>query len=151
MKTLVVYDSKFGNTKLVAETVAEVCGSTAINVNEFNPAQLAGVALLVVGSPIHNWGPSSNTVHFLSRIGKTSLKGKYVAAFETGYHSALAGKAATRILKALAKVGGSELVPPQKFIVEGSEGPLGQQEIEHAREWSQELLKRLQSAEPLQV
>lgn len=136
MKALVVYESKYGNTEMIAQAIASELGGTLVNVNEFKPEYLTNVELVVVGSPIHGWQPSPDTAHFLSSLEKKSLKGKYVVAFDTGYNTMMAGNAAPKTLKLLEKAGGTQLVPPQKFIVEQAEGPLIAGELERARTWA---------------
>jgi flavodoxin len=142
MKTLVIYDSRFGNTKKIAETVLEVTGGEILCVTDFNPTNLAEADLIVVGSPIHGWHPSEDTTVFLEHLERSMLKGKYVAAFDTGYRSRLSGNAAARIIKALEKAGGTALVPTHKSIIEHAEGPLGPNEVAHARQWAQKLVVR---------
>lgn len=48
MKALVIFDSNFGNTKIIAETVAKELGNDirAISVAGFNDNELEGVELL---------------------------------------------------------------------------------------------------------
>ena len=139
MKSLVIYDSRFGNTKEIAEIVAEVTGGETLCVTDFTPSMLAEVDLVIIGSPIHGWHPSEATSNFLAHLEASELKGKYVAAFDTGYASRLSGSAADRIMKALKKAGGIPLIPTHKFIVEGAEGPLGPDETTRANVWGHEL------------
>ena len=136
MKALVIYESKYGNTGKIAEGIAAELGGTALSVNDFKPDCLANIDLVIVGSPIHGWQPSPDTAHFLEHLEKKSLKGKYVAAFDTGYKTMMAGNAAPKILKMLEKAGGTQIAPPQKFIVLQAEGPLVPGEVERAQTWA---------------
>ncbi len=139
MRTLVLYDSKYGNTKIIAETIAQTLEGQLAIITDFNPDMLTEVDLLVVGSPIHGWHASEDITKFLAHLEKSELKGKYVAAFDTGYDSKFAGNAAAKIEKALEKAGGKGLISTHKFIVMGAEGPLGPEEVEKANVWSHEL------------
>ena len=139
MHALVVYDSKFGNTKIIADTVGEVIGGQVVSVSNFSPELLSNVDILVVGSPIHGWHASEAASSFLAHLEKSELKGKFVAAFDTGFQSSFSGNAAAKIMKTLKKAGGVPLISTHKFIVEHSEGPLGPNEIENAKEWAHEL------------
>ena len=139
MKALVIYDSQFGNTKKIAETVAGVIDAQIVYVTDFDPAVLAEMDLIVVGTPIHGWRPSEDTSKFLTQLEKSELEGKYVAAFDTGFSSMFSGNAAAKIIKALQKAGGKSLIPTHKFTVEHSEGPLGPEEVDRASQWAQEL------------
>src|SRR5687768_7425824 len=63
MKSLVVYESRFGNTALIARAVADALrerGSAhMLPVDEVTAADLDGLDLLVVGGPTHAHGVSS--------------------------------------------------------------------------------------------
>lgn len=60
MKNLVIYDSMYGNTKKIAESIAAVLGNSTrvVMVDQVKKNDLAGLGLLVVGSPILGWKPS---------------------------------------------------------------------------------------------
>ena len=55
MKTLVIYDSQYGNTERIAKTIAEALGPpetvTLRHVTDVRPDEMDGLSLLVVGSP----------------------------------------------------------------------------------------------------
>ncbi|GAH19446.1 unnamed protein product [marine sediment metagenome] len=63
-KVIVVYDSKYGNTKLVAETIAEgmrEVEGTEADVSEVKRVDLSKVPdydAILVGSPTHIGGPT---------------------------------------------------------------------------------------------
>ncbi|NWJ44906.1 MAG: flavodoxin family protein [Chloroflexi bacterium] len=139
MKALVIYDSKYGNTKQIAESVAKVIDGESVNVTDFNPEMLVGIDVVVVGSPINGWGPSPLTQALLTKLEAIKLKDKCVAAFDTGYRSKFSGNAAAKIMKRLISAGGKQLIPTRKFVVEHSEGPLGSDEIANANLWAIEL------------
>lgn len=137
MKSLVVYDSNFGNTKLVAEAVARELGaeSRAVKVTEFKAEDLAGVELLVVGSPINGWRPTQKTMDMLNALAPDKLKGIKAASFDTRVRMFMHGDATNKIAKML-KVAGAELVAePRGFIVVGKEGPLATGELEKVKDW----------------
>ena len=48
----------------------------------------------------------------------------------------LFGFAAEKIGKALVRKGGSPIATPEGFIVEGSEGPIREGELERAEQWA---------------
>lgn len=139
MKSLVLYETKYGNTQKVAETVAETLGGQAYNVQDFDLALLGSVDLLVMGSPIHGWQPSAETAQFLTHLDGDELKGKYIAAFDTGFKSFMSGNAASKIVRKLERAGAKQLIPPRKFVVEQAEGPLATGELDKARAWANEL------------
>ena len=89
MKALVIYDSFFGNTEKIARAVAEGMAQSgevsAIRVGELPADHLAGVELLVVGSPMCGFSPSPLIKGYLKNLPKGSLQGVRVAAFDTGF------------------------------------------------------------------
>ncbi len=60
MRGLVVYESMFGSTRLIAEAVAEGLGSRmdarVVRAHEVRPGDLGGLDCLVVGAPTHAHG-----------------------------------------------------------------------------------------------
>ena len=66
MHAVIVYESMFGNTRSIAEAIAEGLGSSVdvrvVRVADADATILEGADLLVVGGPTHAWGMSkSNT------------------------------------------------------------------------------------------
>jgi flavodoxin len=153
MRAMVVYDSQFGNTAQIAQAVGEALKPsgdvTVAKVDDVNPEQLAGVTLLIVGSPTQKFSPTGATANFLKSIPSGGLKGVRVAAFDTrfmpdeiakvgilAFFVRLFGYAAEPIAKKLQKKGGDLVVPPQWFYVGGTEGPLLEGELERAADWA---------------
>lgn len=148
MKALVVYDSAYGNTRSVAETIAgslDGVQASSVQVEDFKPDALAAGDLLVVGSPINGWRPTPKITALLSALGNGSLNGVKAAAFDTRVRMFIHGDAAKKITHAL-KAGGADIIAdPMPFYVKGSEGPLRDGEIEKAEGWARTLLTSLKS------
>ena len=154
MKALVVYDSVFGNTEKVAQAMSGALGaeSAAIRVTEAKHEQLKGLGLLVVGSPTRAFRPTKPISDFLNGIPRDALKGIRVAAFDTRMSVAdvkspvlsvmagIFGYAAKPIADKLVGKGGELAAPPEGFIVEGSEGPLRDGELERAAAWAKTII-----------
>lgn len=150
MQALVVYDSVFGNTEKVAQAIAQALGCEAVRLAQAAPAQLAGVELLVVGSPTRAFRPLPSVKTWLA--GLPALQGVRVAAFDTRMamndqvpgilrlFSRIFGYAAGPIAAKLTGKGGVQAVAPEGFIVLGSEGPLREGELERAAAWAQRLV-----------
>lgn len=151
MKTLVVYDSFFGNTEKVALAIRTALGGPeqveAVRAGEVKPEQLKEVGLLVVGSPTRAFSPSKATTEFLTGLPSNGLKGVKAAVFDTRMDVAKAprllaimvrlfGYAAQRIAAKLVKKGASLALPPEGFFVKDSEGPLEDDELERAAAWA---------------
>jgi flavodoxin len=157
MKAMVVYDSVFGNTGQVAQAIGEGLGSPeeveVCQVGDVQPDQLAGLTLLVVGSPTRQFSPTGATTGLLKGIPKDGLKGVKVAAFDTRFAESeiekvrilaffvkLFGYAAKPIADRLQKKGGELAAPPEGFYVTDTEGPLFEGELERAAEWAKQIL-----------
>jgi flavodoxin len=149
VKTLVVYDSKYGNTKMVAEAMGAALPDEVEvrHVEQVDVSGLGAYDLLIVGSPTHGAHPSENTRAFLQQIPAGSLQGVRVAAFDTRMTNRLIlifGVAAPKIAKALQGRGGTQVGAPAGFFVTGGEGPLKEGELERAGGWAQRIVERMQ-------
>lgn len=137
MKTLVIYDSKYGNTERIAQAVGEAIGGQVLRVSEVNPADLKGFDLLIIGSPTHGGFPAEGIDGLLKQ--SPDLEGINVATFDTRTKRTIFGYAAPKIARRLKKRNGNLLAPPEGFFVQGMEGPLKEGEIERATGWAKEI------------
>ncbi len=160
MKALIIYDSRYGNTKQIAFAIRDgllAAGGAALEVEVIHASmaeanQFAGGELLLVGGPTHGTQPSPAVHEFLTRLLPGALAGVNVAAFDTrtdpeqqqGVSRLLArffdrfGYAAPKISATLEKHGGNVVKAPEGFVVLGMEGPLQEGELERARQWARE-------------
>ena len=87
MRTLVVYDSVFGNTERIALAVRasllSAGDATAVRAAEYKPGDLSGVDFLVVGSPTRAFSPTKAVTSFLKGLPEGALRGVKTAAFDT--------------------------------------------------------------------
>jgi flavodoxin len=157
MKALIVYDSYFGNTKEIALAIAQKFESqatvTTCRASEVKLEQLAGLDYLLVGSPTRGFNPSDATKIFLKSIPASALKGIRTAAFDTripvkevnnfllNILVPIFGYAAEPIAKQLLHKGGVSAGAPAGFVVNKSEGPLKDGELERAAAWAESLIK----------
>lgn len=152
MKTLIIYDSKFGNTKQIAEAIGNaITGETKmLRAGEAHPADLQYVDLLIVGSPTQGGRPTPAVQQFLNSLPDDSLNAIKVVTFDTRFSEKevnfalkllmkTIGYAAPKIAKTLESKGGKLIVPPEDFIVNGKEGPLKDGEFERATDWANKL------------
>jgi flavodoxin I len=140
-----VYDSIEGNTEQIAKVIAQtIPGADFKRADEIKPEKLAGLGLLIVGSPTQGGKPSPAATAFLGNIPLNSLKGLKVAAFDTRMtmkFAKLFGYAAGKIADQLTKSGGTLVAEPEGFFVKGAKGPLVEGEIERAISWAKEIIK----------
>ena len=146
MKTLIVYDSVYGNTEQIAQAIGEAIGGevSLARAAEVDVSELKALDLLVVGAPTHGGRPSPGMRDFLDKVQAPALTGTKVAAFDTRHSSRWArilGFAAGRIAKDLRKKGGALVLPPEGFFVEGTEGPLKEGELEQAAAWAKQIIQ----------
>jgi flavodoxin I len=158
MKTLVIYDSAFGNTQKVAEAIgaaltdAEVCYVDHVTVED-----LGSLDFLIVGSPTQKQNFRDGMRDFLASIPHNGLSGVKVAAFDTRISiddvqstvSRFAARvflhryAAKPIAAALKAKGGIEVIDPEGFFVLDTEGPLREGELERAAAWAQQITHKV--------
>lgn len=152
MKALVVYDSFFGNTEKIAKAVSDALGKKgemrAVRVGEVTPKDMADLNVLVVGSPTRAFSASPAIKSFLKNLPAKSLCGVRVAAFDTRlpinektpgilrFLADIFGYADKPMLEVLVKKGGEAAVESRGFLVNDSEGPLADGELESAAAWA---------------
>src|SRR5581483_6339911 len=90
MNTLVVYYSKFGNTKRIADAVAETCRRAGpvriVRAEQLTPPDVNNVNLLVMGVPTHVANVPPEICPILDNLPQRVLEGVKFAAFDTSYH-----------------------------------------------------------------
>jgi hypothetical protein len=158
-RALVVYESMFGNTGLVAEAVAEgLRTGMTVDLVEVGsaPSELGDeVELLVVGGPTHAFSMSRPSTRadaagqgadaraaagaglrdWVDQVGKGSAR-PVVVAFDTKVERPrLPGSAARAALTRLRRAGFRTLAPAENFYVSGTKGPLVDGELDRARNW----------------
>ena len=146
MKTVIVYYSKFGHTRQLAEAIAAQLASEgtarAMATEQVTTTDLQGVDLVVMGSPTHRMRLPEEVRPFFEALPSKCLRGAAVAAFDTSYrmNRFLARFTAAKTLDGkLRKFGGKRIAVPETFFMAGREGPLEEGEIERARAWAEKL------------
>lgn len=170
MKAIVVYESVYGNTRAVAEAIAEGLGGAEVAaVPKADPIPIAD--LLVVGGPTHMHGmASSRSRHVAASAAQEDgthvepeaseepglrtwlrdlpdAQGARAASFDTRLDKSpwLTGVASRGIARRLHHRG-YEIVGSESFLVQDSEGPLEEGELDRARAWGAELAGSLAQA-----
>jgi len=151
-KVIVVYDSKYGNTKLVAETIAagmrQVEGMETVisGVKEVDLNRISDYDAILVGSPNHIGGSTRGIKKFIDKLGKLPLEGKMFAVFDT-YLGKDFEKAAKKMERRIReKVPGSKLVAPGLSIrVDGMKGPISEGELPKCREFGKKIATQMKA------
>jgi hypothetical protein len=155
MKALVVVESMYGNTAKVAEAIGRQMDAPVIAADELTDGRLEGVDLLVVGAPTHAFGlPKASTRRQAMEAVKRPAAGTEVglrerlealhphpgmraAAFSTRMDVRfLPKRSADRVIAKMLKHLGFDVVAKEAFVVDGSEGPLHEGELERAMDWA---------------
>jgi len=141
MKTLLLYDSNFGNTKLVANEIAKTLGGDTriVSVKNFAISDLDGVNLLILGSPIIGWKPTEPTMAVLDKLETGSLKDIWFTTFDTRVKLFFHGDAKEKMANILHQAGAKQIATPMAFYVTGREGPLLQGELTKAVDWARQI------------
>lgn len=146
MKALVLYDSKFGNTRQIAEAIGLPL-SAHYDVSVQSVAETTAIPqdidLLVIGGPTHAHGISQPVQQFLSRVPGDVVRGTPVATFDTRFQmpKLLVGAASEGIAKRLRTQGARLVSEPESFYVTAGEGPLADGEVERAGAWARQLVE----------
>lgn len=140
MKTLVVYDSVFGNTEKIARSIAGALPGTVkvSRAAEVTPDDVRGADMLVLGSPTVGGRATKPMQDFVQRIPGSVAQRVRLAAFDTRITMKfvrLFGYAAPRMAEEMALKGSSLKLPAEGFIVKGRNGPLADGELDRAAEW----------------
>ena len=169
MKVVVAYESMYGNTRQIAEAIADGLGKAdVVSVNDGDSSAADDADALVVGGPTHMHGLATS----MSRKGAAQAAeeddvavepgaaegpglrkwlasrkgdGRKAAAFDTRIDKSpmLTGAASRGIAKRLKRGGYDVVADPESFFVEDSEGPLADGELDRAKAWGAELAKQL--------
>jgi flavodoxin I len=145
MKTMVVYDSVYGNTEIIAQAIGDAIPGEVrvLRVGQVNPGELETVDLLILGSPTHGSLPSEAIQRLVEGIGSPAREGAKLATFDTRLSWGFLrrwGFAAPKMADALKEKGWTLTGAPGGFFVKGlKKGPLKRGEAERAAAWAKEI------------
>jgi hypothetical protein len=168
MKFVVIYESMYGNTHLIADAIANgLSGYGDVEVMPVSAAdrtRVSGADLVVVGGPTHVHGmsrpstrkaaiaaaekpdsgleldPGAEGIGLSEWFRKLGDMSGYAAAFDTRAPGPplLTGRASRRIARLLREHGFTMLSEPESFVV-AKDNHLDEGEERHARSWGLEL------------
>ncbi len=172
MRTVVIFESMYGNTHVVAEALAAVArargDAVVIPVATADAATVERADLVLVGGPTHAHGMTSSTSRkgavtdtparkglevepgaegpglrdWFQKVGRAP--GTFAAAFDTRLQGppALTGRASRGIARRLRRHGFTEVAAPMSFLVDSTNHLLPGEE-ERARQWAGSVLDSL--------
>ena len=162
MKALVVYESMFGNTKQVAQAIADGMRPwfdvDVVDAADAPQAPGPDVAMVVAGGPTHalSMTRARSRADAIQRgakrpvdaIGLREWLGRQpqtarapIATFDTRATKGrrLPGSAAKAAARSARRHGYVSVARPQTFWVQDTQGPLVDGELDRARDWGREL------------
>ncbi len=161
MKGIVVYDTSYGNTRKVGETIAETLKEAGIEVDLFHIKEVKKLSskdydFFVLGSPTRFGTMSFAVGRFMGKVKSEEWMNKPFAAFDTENpenieRARLEKKiwsAAEKIAEKLEEKKMKLVMPVLKAAVVGQKGPLVEGEIEKIRDYATELATKLKAAKP---
>jgi len=140
MRSVVICASRSGNTRRVAERIAQVLAERGVvelfEVDEA-PARLPDADIVFIGGPTEGHGATPPMVKLLDRLSSESVAGRSFAVFDTrlAWPRVLSGSAADGIARRLRAAGARTVVAPESFIV-STKPELHPGELERAGKWA---------------
>ena len=151
MKALLVYHSRYGNTRKVAELIAEGLKSikniqiSIEHVKDVDLAQSDIYDLLLIGTPINLGGPDRSIKKFIKNLSKASFKVTLYAVFDTYLNEKDRQKAVNKMEKLInKKIPDVKMVSPGLSIkVSEIEGPIVEEELIKCKDFGEMLTKHI--------
>jgi len=152
VKVFVVYDTKYGNTKIAAENIFEGIREVenieaAIGyIKEIDVGKLADYDAIVLGAPNHMGRPSQTMKKFVNGLAELDVKAKSVAVFGT-YSGRVRDpdRAVKKLEKMLEKkLPDLKLISPSLSLrVQGIPGPLVEEELPKCKDFGRRIANQL--------
>jgi flavodoxin len=151
-RAIIIYESKYGNTRLVAEKIAEgIRQASGVEaevreLKEVNPEGLTEFDAIVIGSPNHMGNATRSIRKFIDGLAKFGFEGKLAAVFDT-YMGKDFEKAVKKMEKQIGeKVPSLSLTAPGLSVrVEGMKGPITEGELPRCQDFGIAIGNRLKS------
>ncbi len=145
------YDSKYGNTKMAAEKIAEGLKTEGAvvevsYVKGIHPDVAADVDVILLGAPNHMASPSREMRLFIDRLSAVQLKARFVAVFGTYAGKERTQDRAERKLEAIAqaKLPKLKLISPGLSVhVSGVSGPIVDGELPKCVEYGKRIAEQV--------
>jgi menaquinone-dependent protoporphyrinogen IX oxidase len=152
VKVFVVYDTKYGNTKLVAEKIMEgirEIGGIETSISDVEKVDhkiVAGYDAILIGGPAHFGGPTRTINRFIDKLGKLQLEAKWIAVFDTylkeDFEKAVK-KIERRINEKIPRL--KRIIPGLSIQVTGMKGPIAEGELPKCVEFGKKIATQLKT------
>lgn len=141
-KAIIIYESRWGNTKLVAENIGDgiKLGSPVEvvikDIKNCDPTELAAYDAILIGSPNHMGGATRNIGSLVDKLGSLKLEGKTLTFFDT-----CMGNDYQKTINKLAGMAGKKapgvklITPGLSILVGGMKGPVSAAELAKCKEF----------------
>jgi flavodoxin len=122
MHSLVIYASTSGNTRLIAESMAEALsarGPVELRAVDDLTARLPEADLVLIGGPTEGHAMTPSMSRMLDRLPREAWRGRRVATFDTRlrWPRFLSGSAALDLAECLGPAGATVIAEPESFMV----------------------------------
>ncbi len=74
MKPCVVYFSRTGNTKLMAEAISKATKAPSFDMTSCEPSVVENFDLLIIGTPVEGFNPAKEAKEFVENLPRTESK-----------------------------------------------------------------------------
>ena len=158
MKGIVVYDTSYGNTKKIGESITETLRDFGVEndlyyVKDVKKLSTKDYNFLIIGSPTKFGTMSFAVKSFLGKVKSEEWVNKPFAAFDTenpeNVEKARAENkewsAAEKIAEKLKEKKMKQLLPVLKALVLDWKGPLVEGEIERTKDYAKQLAAKLKN------
>lgn len=155
MNSVVIYGSRHGNTRKVAEAIADELrkhGVVQVIAAEKAPTVFPEPTdLVVIGAPTEGHRMMELVARFFDRMDKGALAGKAAAGFDTRlrWPMWLSGSAGAGIVHRLERAGARVIAPEMSFFVAGKVPVLEPGELERGSVWATSLAAKVKSTAQL--
>ncbi|MEM3578786.1 MAG: flavodoxin domain-containing protein [Candidatus Bathyarchaeia archaeon] len=149
-EVLIVFESRYGNTKRVAGSIAEgirEVGGAEVSLKELKEVNLKEIPFydaILIGSPNHVGGPTRGIKSLIDKLGELRLEGKRYAVFDT-YMGGDFEKAVKKMEKRINEKapGLKRVVAGLSIKVKGIKGPILEDELPKCKEFGKNIAIQL--------
>jgi flavorubredoxin len=152
MKVFILYDSKYGNTKTVAENILESLKQvedievSISYIKDIEPHSVISYDVLILGAPNHMASPSRAMKSFVDKIAKLNVNSKSVAVFGTYSGRVRLTDRAVKKMEIIVEktLPNLKFLPPSLSVrVKGVTGPVADGELSKCQEFGRRIEKQL--------